>query len=192
MRLGGVIQELAKYAKQLCGVEIGEQENKYLHEKGIRVCKSIDDYPAEMFDIITLFHVVEHLADPVKTLAGFKKHLKKGGYLIMETPNAEDALLELYRCERFADFTYWSPHVFLYNRETFQMLAEQCQYKVIFTKQVQRYPLSNHLYWLAEGKPGGHEKWGFLNDADMDGRYAQRLAGLGMCDTLLTVWKYEV
>ncbi len=51
--------------------------------------------------------------------------------------------------------------------------------------QVQRYPLSNHLHWLAHGKPGGHKTWGFLDSAELDAAYAATLARVGACDTLI-------
>ncbi len=83
------------------------------------------------------------------------------GEIIIEVPHADDALLSLYECEPFSHFTYWSCHLFLYTVTTLEMLVEQTGLKLNYIKQVQRYPLSNHMYWLAEGKPGGHKIWSF-------------------------------
>jgi 2-polyprenyl-3-methyl-5-hydroxy-6-metoxy-1,4-benzoquinol methylase len=44
-------------------------------------------YPAENFDIITLWHVLEHLAQPVETLRNIRNFLKPDGTLILEVPN---------------------------------------------------------------------------------------------------------
>lgn len=41
----------------------------------------------EQFDLITMYHVIEHLLDPVATLAELRRLLKKGGWLFVETPN---------------------------------------------------------------------------------------------------------
>jgi SAM-dependent methyltransferase len=45
------------------------------------------DYPAESFDVITLWHVLEHLSGPVETLKRLRVFLKPGGTLILEVPN---------------------------------------------------------------------------------------------------------
>jgi hypothetical protein len=47
--------------------------------------------------------------------------------------------------------------------------------------------LSNHLYWLANDKPGGHDKWSSLNSEEMKSAYSNLLASLNMTDTLIAV-----
>lgn len=42
----------------------------------------------EAFDLIVLFHVLEHLADPVATLARMGRRLRPGGRLVIEVPEA--------------------------------------------------------------------------------------------------------
>jgi SAM-dependent methyltransferase len=44
-------------------------------------------YPEESFDVITLWHVLEHLARPVETLQSIRRFLKPDGTLILEVPN---------------------------------------------------------------------------------------------------------
>jgi len=91
----------------------------------------------------------------------------------------------LFGCEPFTHFTYWSQHLFLFNPRTLSDLVRQAGLKLHWLKQVQRYPLSNHLYWLSQGKPGGHQKWVFINSPVLDDAYSAQLAALGRCDTLL-------
>ena len=109
------------------------------------------------YDIITMFHVLEHIPDPKSILGELTEMLADNGQIIVEVPNADDVLLTLYHNEPFSHFTYWSCHLFLYTATTLQMLFDQTNLKVNYIKQVQRYPLSNHLYWLANGRPGGHQ-----------------------------------
>lgn len=71
--------------------------------------------------MITLFHAFEHLTDPGIWLDRFSEYLYSGGYLIIEAPNANDALLSLYESKAFADFTYWSAHLFLYTINSLSM-----------------------------------------------------------------------
>lgn len=139
----------------------------------------------EGYDVITIFHVLEHIPDPKSILGELSELLADGGQIIVEVPNADDALLKLYNNEPFSKFTYWSCHLFLFTAKTLQMLFDQMSLKVNYIKQVQRYPLSNHLYWLANGSPGGHHKWHFLDSPDLHAAYEKQLAAIGKCDTIL-------
>jgi len=137
------------------------------------------------YDLITAFHVVEHLPDPRSTLALLAARLRDGGRLVLEVPNSEDALLALYDCAAFQRFTYWSQHLFLFSAETLRRLAVQAGLRVVSIQQFQRYSLSNHLYWLSHGRPGGHRHFSFLDSATLANSYAASLAAVGRCDTLI-------
>ena len=64
-------------------------------------------------------------------------------------------------------------------------LIKQAGLKLNWTKHVQRYPLSNHLYWLAKGRPGGHQKWDFLDNIKLNAEYENQLALIGKTDTII-------
>ena len=108
--------------------------------------------------MITAFHVIEQLPDPKKILKKLAGHQAPKGRLIIEVASSDDALITLYDCENFQRFTYQSNHLFLLNTETLKTLAEQAGLRTVTVDYFQRYPLSNHLYWLSNGQPGGHEK----------------------------------
>jgi 2-polyprenyl-3-methyl-5-hydroxy-6-metoxy-1,4-benzoquinol methylase len=51
---------------------------------------ALDDLPDEApWDLITLFHVLEHLPDPVRPLERLRRRLAPGGTLVVEVPNVE-------------------------------------------------------------------------------------------------------
>lgn len=106
----------------------------------------------------------------------------KSSELIVEVPASSDALLTMYGSRSFSEFTYWSCHLYLY---TLALLGEQAGFRVNFIRQVQRYPLSNHLHWLAKNRPGGHQAWSFIDTIELDRAYESSLAALGLCDTLI-------
>ncbi|MDK9713655.1 MAG: class I SAM-dependent methyltransferase [Sulfuritalea sp.] len=137
------------------------------------------------FDLITAFHVIEHVPDPRAMLTQLADLLAESGRLVIEVPSADDALLTLYDSAAFQRFTYWSQHLFLFNPETMRQLASQAGLRVVAIRQMQRYPLSNHLHWLSKGKPGGHQQWAFLNTDALAEAYESALAALGKCDTII-------
>lgn len=184
---GGFLS-LIESETQLCnGVELGKAEREYLEKKGIKVWSDIDESD-QNYDVITLFHTFEHLDKPMFWLNKLYDHLVERGEIIIEVPNADDALLELYQCEKFADFTYWSAHLFLYTMNSLSMVIEKSnQFEIVEKKQVQRYPLANHLYWMSQGKPGGQDVWEAFNSDILKRAYRESLENMGMCDTLFLV-----
>ena len=182
---GGFIYYAGEEAKSICGIELDRMVREMLvKEKGYCIWESFNQCNRN-FDIITLFHVIEHLEHPQIILDECRKHLNPGGKIIIETPNADDALLNIYHSDAFADFTYWSPHIFLYNIHNLETLAQKSGFNVVWSGQIQRYPLANHLYWLSEGKPGGQFVYEFLNDKEINEQYEKVLAANNACDTLM-------
>ena len=186
--LGGFLQNISEIAKSCGGVELGRFEREYLQKKGVKCYRTIEEWGEEKFDVITLFHVFEHLANPRMWLDKLSKYICTGGHLIIEVPNADDILLSTYESEKFADFTYWSAHLYLYTvRSLSQIVEENGKYDIIEAGQVQRYPISNHLMWLAKGLPGGHHEWNYLDDQKINKAYADKLRELNKCDTLFFI-----
>jgi SAM-dependent methyltransferase len=150
----------------------------------IGLCASLEDAGTE-YDLITAFHVLEHLSDPRATLRELALRLAAGGRLVIEVPHSEDALLTLYDHDAFQRFTYWSQHLFLFNADTLRRLAAQAGLRAVSIQQFQRYPLSNHLYWLSRNRPGGHREWSFLDTPALSEAYTASLASIGKCDTII-------
>ncbi len=183
---GGFLLKLKEnnITDHLAGVEPDLGFREFLNKHDFETYDSADDAEDDYFDYITLFHVLEHFSDPILELKTLKKKLKDNGKIIIEVPQADDALLTLYESPGFSKFTYWSCHLFLFNSETLARVIKEAGFRLDYIKQTQRYGLSNHLFWLAKSKPGGHNCWDFLSDEHMDKLYEEKLAALGKCDTL--------
>ncbi len=179
----GFLLKAQSMAASVAGVEPETRVRKHW-EGRIPIHSDLDEAGGE-FDLITAFHVVEHLPDPRVVLRQLSAALAMSGRLVVEVPSAEDALLTLYESPDFQRFTYWSQHLYLFSPATMHRLAVQAGLRVVAIRQVQRYPLSNHLHWLSKGKPGGHQRWGFLNTEALAAAYEAALAGLGKCDTIV-------
>lgn len=179
----GFLHKAKTLASEAAGVELEKRVHEYWNDS-IRLYANIDDVGGG-YDLITAFHVVEHLSDPREMLQKIAKLLAKTGRLVIEVPSSEDALLTLYDNEAFQKFTYWSQHLYLFNAETLRRLAFQAGLSVIAIEQYQRYPLSNHLHWLSRNRPGGHKFWSFIDTPALTEAYSATLAGMGKCDTLI-------
>lgn len=179
----GFVRLAGEVAASVTGVELERRVHEYWGDR-LTLVGGLDE-AARDFDLITAFHVVEHLPDPRAMLSDLVGHLAPRGRLVVEVPSSEDALLTLYDNNPFQRFTYWSQHLYLFNAATLGRLAVQAGLKVMSIRQVQRYPLSNHLHWLSQGKPGGHQRWSFLDSAELDSAYENALAAVGKCDTIV-------
>lgn len=186
--IGGFLQliQKSKLPLSVTGLEQEEALKESFSDRQLNVFSDIMDITrSEKYDIITAFHVIEHLSDPVGTLIELSKLLKKNGEIIIEVPSSDDALLTLYECDAFSHFTYWSQHLFLFNKKTFSDLIDKTPLKLNWIKNIQRYPLSNHLYWLSKGLPGGHEFWKFMNNTQLNKAYEKQLEAIGKTDTII-------
>ena len=180
---GGFLTKAQKLAKSVHGVELDKHAIDFLHKR-FPISESLADLDGE-WDLITLFHVLEHLKDPRSVLKKLSYFLAPGGKIIIEVPNSDDALIKLYNCDSFQNFIYWSQHLFLFNANTLSTVIKQSGLELEAIKCIQRYPLSNHLHWLSQNSPGGHEKWGFLNSKNLNEMYESQLASLGITDTIM-------
>lgn len=186
---GGFLDIARSHASRVDGIELEKALQSRFKDKGLNVFSNLEAAKKNgaKWDLITAFHVVEHLPDPKNTLIEIANLLSDAGELIIEVPNSDDILLSLYENKEFQNFTYWSQHLFLYNQKTLTELMIQSGFKLHWVKHVQRYPLSNHLYWLAKGQPGGQKKWDFINSSALDAEYENKLASLKMTDTIIAL-----
>jgi len=184
--IGGFLNHAKLLANKAVGIELEKALQPSFKERGLMVYPSLQSAQScgEKWDLITSFHVIEHLSNPREMLVELSKLLGLDGEIIIEVPNSDDALLTLYENKEFQNFTYWSQHLFLFNAKTLSELIKQANLKVKWIKHVQRYSLSNHLYWMSKGAPGGHKKWCHMNNDRLDSEYESMLAANGKTDTI--------
>jgi 2-polyprenyl-3-methyl-5-hydroxy-6-metoxy-1,4-benzoquinol methylase len=182
---GGFLSRVKHSAGKCVGIE-KDKSLRLVIKKNFKIAIYSDiDEVKDKFDFITMFHVLEHFKDPKQVLIRLSRLLTDSGRIIAEVPNVDDALLSLYESKAFSEFTYWGCHLYLFNVATLKKLITCTGLSVDYIKQIQRYPLSNHLFWLAKGKPGGHKIWDFLDGKVLDSEYEAALSKQNMCDTII-------
>ncbi len=84
--------------------------------------------PAVRFSAITLLDVLEHLPDPVETLAKLRDLLLPGGILIISTGNTDALPWRMMR----RDYWYYCPeHVTFFNPRWFKRISRQTNLRVL-------------------------------------------------------------
>lgn len=186
----GRILDLLKHdAKSVSGIEINKAKVEAMKSRGLTITTSIDDFERNTFDVMTFFHVLEHLPSPVEVLESAFSRLRRNGTLIVEVPHARDFLLQSLKCEQFKKFTLWSEHLILHTRSSLAALLEAANFTTFSIRGFQRYGFENHLRWLKEGRPGGHDVYAHLHDPEFAAHYSTYLERLDQTDTLIAVAK---
>ncbi|MBK6776475.1 MAG: class I SAM-dependent methyltransferase [Flavobacteriales bacterium] len=187
--LGGILDLLKDDGRELHAVEPQRHARNMLMDLGYKAHASSKDLAdaGVQLDVITLFHVFEHLVEPLRELREIHRALAPGGTVIIEVPHANDALLALYDLASFKAFTLWSEHLVLHTKASLERYLGAAGFVDIQVTGVQRYPLANHLYWLKEGKPGGQNIWPELRDAEVERAYAAMLDRSDYADTLWAI-----
>ena len=137
------------------------------------------------FNLITMFHVLEHIPHQVKILKALKKKLNKNGKIIIEVPHAKDFLIECLNIKEFKNFTFWSEHLVLHTIKSLEKVIKKAGFKKIKLIYFQRYNINNHFGWIIKGKPGGHDFYKKLFGKNFQERYEVFLKKKGYTDTII-------
>jgi len=184
---GNFLRGAQAAAEAVFGAELQRNYRDRLNADGIPCFADITDAPANL-DACFMFHVLEHLPDPLPILETIYGLLAPDGVIVVEVPHARDFLMNELSSEEFTAFTLWSQHLVLHTRDSLRILLEAAGYVDIEISGVQRYGLANHLTWLATGAPGGHR--GPLARIESDAltrAYEESLAGIDATDTLVAI-----
>lgn len=184
---GGFLKGIKNY-KSLKGVEIRTECIKFIKKnyKNINISNDINSFDKK-FDIITMFHVLEHIPYQIETLKVLKSKLKSKGKIIIEVPHAKDFLLLQKELNDFKNFTFWSEHLILHTYESLKTILLKSGFKNINIQYYQRYSLANHLGWFLKRKPNGHKFYEEIVSDELNKSYFENLKNLGQTDTLVAI-----
>ena len=97
---GDFLQFVKQHDWKVSGVEPNEDARKIANSKTNNVVFDIDklsQFKPESFDVITLWHVLEHLPNLELQISTFKKLLKPNGTLIIAVPNYRSYDAQYYK-----------------------------------------------------------------------------------------------
>lgn len=89
--VGATVEAATLRGWQAFGVDVSQDAVAWCLEQGLN-CRHFDGvalpFPSTFFDLVTGWHVLEHVRDARGTLSEWSRVLRPGGILAVETPNA--------------------------------------------------------------------------------------------------------
>jgi len=119
------------------GVEPDAQTRQYAAEKqnlNIISPENIDILEKKSFDVISLWHVLEHIPDLNEKIKSFKSLLKDSGTLVIAVPNCDSYDAAYYE-------KYWAAydvprHLHHFNKKTLSLLLDKNGFEIIKIKNM--------------------------------------------------------
>jgi SAM-dependent methyltransferase len=132
---GAFVQYMQKAGWQSQGIEPDEKARECAlneHSTKLLPAAALDSLPAESFDAITLWHVLEHVHDLYPYLAQIKKLLKSKGKLFIAVPNYTS-----YDAEKYG--VYWAAydiplHLYHFSPSSMKYLLQNAGFNLNGTK----------------------------------------------------------
>lgn len=160
---GDVLYLLKNVGFDVYGIDISQHAVDLAHKHGLKkvVCgleDKLENYQDNYFDCIRGSHVLEHMADPLNFISLSYKKLRKGGVLLMSTPNI-NSLGKLFgsHSKFYRDIPR---HLILFSNKSLKQILAQAGFKKI--KMSYRSAFSdfrdNFFYFLED--VGGKSRFG--------------------------------
>lgn len=190
---GFFLEEMSNAGYSMVGVEVSEERRalakKVTSAPVLDIDLNLHELPADIgkFDVVTMFHVLEHLSNPIGFLQKLHRILVKGGYLFVEVPNLNDLMLEA--CEPYRSFYWQRAHISYFSADIIKRVLLDAGFDQIEIKGVQRYGIENMMNWLITGNPqlqepsfqtSGPHAW-------LEKYYKDYLEDKKLCDTLMAI-----
>lgn len=177
--------------KNVTGIEVSEERRNMALAHGnayiINFNVNKRDRDIGRFDVITLFHVLEHMPDPILFLKNVKRLINSDGIFICEVPNVREMLLD--ECREYNDFYWIRAHLNYFNHEALLDCFKKAGYADVQIRFEQRYGLINLCNWLTIGKPQIENPVFEISDAYkmVEQFYREYLQSIGRSDAIIAI-----
>src|SRR5690554_555171 len=99
--IGAGTGDFLAYAKskkwEVVGIEPSQKAKELAQKKGVSFVDNTEELSDNSFDVITMFHVLEHVEDLDKQLSELKRISKPNGIIIVAVPNYKSYDAEYYK-----------------------------------------------------------------------------------------------
>ncbi len=121
------------YAVQ--GIEVSANARQIALSKGVEVLSDLNQVPqTPIWDVVTLWHVLEHVPDPREVLLQIQARIAPGGLLVIAVPDNES-----WDCHHYG--TRWAAwdvprHLFHFRRKDVGSLLKSCGFELLETRNM--------------------------------------------------------
>ncbi len=134
-REGFFVSEANKFGFNAIGIDPNKQEVARAQKRGIHLIEGAVEeshFEGEKFDLITIFHVLEHLKNPRDVLVKLKDNLNSDGLLVIEVPNIKSYLAQKHGLSwKFISLE----HLFYFSPETLTSLLVESGFEILMIKK---------------------------------------------------------
>ena len=119
--------ELSAYGAELAAGRL----NQEIHNGELETAR----FPDALFDVVTIWHVLEHVRDPGRYLAEIRRILKPAGILLLAVPNVNDLVMKAaYRVIKGRKLKLFSQndreiHLYHFSEKTIKKYLEKAGFK---------------------------------------------------------------
>lgn len=129
---GEFLKFCEEYGWNVNGVEPSKKARTIAKEKRIELYEKLNYYSKQSFDVITMWHVLEHVPNLFEEISQIKKILKEDGTLIIAVPNFKSFDAKLYK-EHWAAFDV-PRHLWHFSQNAINSIFNQYDLEVVKTK----------------------------------------------------------
>lgn len=144
---GYFLDDARRFGYTVTGVEPSEGARQYAQSIGLNVVQSLDDVHATT-DVVTMWHVLEHIADPSPLLQSIFERLRPQGRLLIRVPDFGCLPATLLKDR----WIWFQPHhhAIHYTKESLRTVLEQNNFSVeLLQSQRPNNRLTKRAYHLA-------------------------------------------
>jgi len=130
---GGFLKIFDKHKWQLFGLEINKSQAQVAQKlRKVKIfTKTVENFKftPNYFDVVTLWHVFEHLENPRKILVKLHRILKNNGYLLIEVPNGNSIYRKIFN-------DHWQllmppEHLFFWTNKSLKLIINNSGFRII-------------------------------------------------------------
>jgi len=131
---------------QVYGLELDGEVVADLNGQGYQVfnerVETCEAIPDGSIDLATMFHVIEHVDDPLAVARRVYRWLRPGGVFAVETPNIDSWDARLFR-DRYWGGYHFPRHWNLFRPDTLHRLLERAGFEIVSTSYQ-----TGHSFWM--------------------------------------------
>jgi len=188
---GFLIDIMHKNGYNIIGTEISKNKNKLLKNSTSAKILNLDltkeNTSIRNNQAIILFHVLEHIENPIEFLKNLRNLLSDAGEIIIEVPNEEDTQLKVN--SEYSDWFWQLGHIHYFSPKLLKFVLKKAGFKNIKILGVQRYSIKNMFNWMIQEKAELKNPTYEINNeySWLEKYYKNYLEKKLICDTIIAI-----